>query len=264
MIIWRGWGWLALAVGVIVGITLDEASNAWFGVPTGMHYRDTHTWLWLLGGVISAPLCWFLGKWLERRETSKAPTVTDKATGQDMLLVGRNDLFWIPVKWWSLVWMVIAVVMVIPREKTTFIYPRSLWQDFELRHAETGLARLGYQGEAALLVKGKVTAWEQISDELVSHPVSKQATMPASLPVALVIHVDDGKSTDPVFVPNGPRLVLYPVSAAASSEKHPAPKLDQWRALVGQITTFHCTGADSELDAAGHMQAIRLTNCSEN
>jgi hypothetical protein len=264
MIIWRGWGWLALAVGVIVGISLDEASNAWFAIPAGEHYRDTHSWLWLLDGAIAAPLCWFLGKWLENREETKAQTVIDKQTGQEMLLLGRNDLFWIPVKWWSLVWVIIAVFMVIPREKTTLIYPRSLWQSFEMRHAETGLARLAYSSDIALLVNGKVTAWEEISGDAVSQPVSMQATSPSNRPVALVIHVDDGKSTNPTFVPDGPRLVLYPVSATTASAKHPAPKPDQWRALVGQIITFRCTGADSELNAEGHMRLIRLTNCGEN
>lgn len=260
MIIWRGWGWLALAIGVIVGISLDEASNAWFAVQAGEHYRDTHSWLWLLDGAITALLCWLLGKWLEKREEAKAQVVIDKETGQEIRLLGRNDLFWIPVKWWSLVWIAIAVLMIIPREKTTFIYPRSLWQDFQMRHTETGLAHLTYNGEAALLVKGKVTAQEALAEDR----SSQQTTLPAKPLAALVIHVDDGKTTDSVIVPDGPRLLLYPTTIREESDKHPAPKPDQWRALLGQIVTFHCTGADSDLDADGHMRLIRLTNCGEN
>lgn len=264
MIIWRGWGWLALAVGVIVSISLDEASNALFAVPSGEHYRDTHAWLWLLDGAIAAALCWVLGKWLERREEAKAQVVINKETKQEILVLGRNDLFWIPVKWWSLVWIVVAVFMIIPREKTTFIYPRSLWQDFQMRHTETGLSRLAYNGEAALLVKGKVTAWEALAGDSHAQQTTLSAIAPSNHSVALVIHVDDGKTTEPVILPEGPRLVLYPTTIAQGSDKHPATKPEEWRALVGQIVTFRCTGADSELDAAGHMRLIRLTNCGEN
>jgi hypothetical protein len=252
MIIWRGWGWLALVVFAIVSVAFDEATNAWFAVPAGEHYRDAHPWASLLGGLITSAACWYLGKWLEARELAKAQVVIDKETGQEMRLIGRNDMFWIPVKWWSVVWLVITVFMVIPREKVELTYPRTLWRDFETRHAETGLSDLAYNGKAVLLVKGEVTALE---------PVSAEAGVAG---MALAMHVDDGKTVSPVFVPEGPRLLLYPLPAAKATDKHPAPDMAEWRGMLGKIVTLRCTGAESELDTERRMRAIRMLDCSQN
>lgn len=59
--------------------------------------------------LISAIACWFAGTALERHALEKAQVVTDKETGQEMRLIGRHDMFWIPVKWWSVIYLVIGV-----------------------------------------------------------------------------------------------------------------------------------------------------------
>jgi hypothetical protein len=114
MVIWRGMGILALLVAILINVALNEGANNFFGVPEGFkHYRDAHSWVWLLGMSLSAAACWFLGRWVDARALRNAQVVTDKATGQDMHLVSRHDLFWIPIRWWSLVWLAVGVLMAL-------------------------------------------------------------------------------------------------------------------------------------------------------
>lgn len=106
MIIWRGMGILALLVAVAINVAINEAANGYFGVPEGFkHYRDAHGWLWLVGMTLSAAACWYLGAWLDAGARKDAQVLVDKETGQDVHLVARHDLFFIPVRWWALVWL---------------------------------------------------------------------------------------------------------------------------------------------------------------
>lgn len=110
MIIWRGYGVLALIVAAICNVAMEQATDGFYGIPEGFrHYREAHGWVWFVGMWASAVGCWFLGRWLEARELKSARVVTDKETGQDLHLIGRNDMFWIPVKWWSIIWALAGV-----------------------------------------------------------------------------------------------------------------------------------------------------------
>lgn len=114
MLIWRGKGFLALVLAIVINLTFNAAADATFGIPPGFkHYRDTHGWLWLAGMLATAVACWFLGIWLEKRALANSKILTDKATGQDVQLLARDDMFWIPVKWWSLVWLAVGLWMMV-------------------------------------------------------------------------------------------------------------------------------------------------------
>ena len=70
MIIWRGMGVLALVVAVALNVLVNESVNNLFGIPDGFkHYRDAHKYMWLVGMGLSAIACWYLGRWLDARET---------------------------------------------------------------------------------------------------------------------------------------------------------------------------------------------------
>lgn len=112
MLIWRGMGVLALVVAVVINMALNETAKAWIGFPEGVtRYHDLHSWFWMLGMGLSAIACWFLGRWLEARELKNAKLVTDQKTGETLHLISRHDLFWIPVKWWSVVWLAVGLVL---------------------------------------------------------------------------------------------------------------------------------------------------------
>jgi hypothetical protein len=114
MIIWRGWGVLALIIMALTAVAIEGILEATVGLPNGIkQYRVEHPWVWLVSFGLAAVFCWFAGTALERRELKNAKVVTDKETGQDIRLIGRNDMFWIPVKWWSVVYVVLAIVFVV-------------------------------------------------------------------------------------------------------------------------------------------------------
>lgn len=106
MLIWRGKGILALLIAVIINVTINEGANALYGIPDGFrHYRDAHPWIWLLGMGLSAVACWYFGLWLETDARRNAKLLLDPDTGQEVRLLSPDDLFWIPIKWWSVIWL---------------------------------------------------------------------------------------------------------------------------------------------------------------
>lgn len=110
MIVWRGCGLLALIIGAVINVGIEQLTDNFFLVPEGFkHYRDAHTWAWFVGMLLSAIACWVAGTALEKHALAKAQTVTDRETGQDLRLIGRDDMFWIPVKWWSVVYLALGV-----------------------------------------------------------------------------------------------------------------------------------------------------------
>jgi hypothetical protein len=114
MIIWRGYGVLAFIIAVLINLSIEGILEATVGLPKGIiQYRKEHSWVWLVGMGLSGIACWYVGKALDARELKNAKIVTDKETGQDIRLIGRNDLFWIPVKWWSVVWVILGIVLAI-------------------------------------------------------------------------------------------------------------------------------------------------------
>ena len=114
MIIWRGMGVLALVIAVALNVLVNESANNLFGIPDGFkHYRDENKYMWFVGMSLSAIACWYLGRWLDARETRNAKVVIDKETGQEIRLVSRHDLFWIPVKWWAVVWLVAGLWLML-------------------------------------------------------------------------------------------------------------------------------------------------------
>lgn len=114
MIVWRGKGLLVLLVGFVCSWLIEWLADSVFGIPEGrQHYREAHSWVWLLSMGSSAVACWFVGQQLEAHELKTAKVVIDKETGQDIRLVGRNDMFWIPVKWWAVVYLAIGVWLAI-------------------------------------------------------------------------------------------------------------------------------------------------------
>jgi hypothetical protein len=114
MIIWRGWGVLALIIMAVFGVGMEALLDATVGLPNGIkQYRAEHPWVELVSFGLSAIACWYVGTALERRELKNAKVVTDKETGQDVRLIGRHDLFWIPVKWWSVIWAVAGIYFAV-------------------------------------------------------------------------------------------------------------------------------------------------------
>ena len=99
MIIWNGWGLLALfipAIGTFLGMSI---SDALYG--TNQHPTVIAGMLFL-----SAVAVWLLGT-----KVNSAPerVLVDAQTGEEVRLKKQNSLFWIPMQWFAVVWIAAGV-----------------------------------------------------------------------------------------------------------------------------------------------------------
>ena len=104
MIVWRGYGILVVVM-AIIGILLGDflAASMW-GTPVTPEHKSAGM---LIGLLVAAALVFGLHVALER---SSAPrTYIDKATGREVRMKAKHDLFYIPVKYWSIVLVAIGL-----------------------------------------------------------------------------------------------------------------------------------------------------------
>lgn len=106
MIIWRGWGILALLIlgaggggGTGIGIALGGA-------------RSGGNWGTVVGFLLAAAALWLVGTAL-----NKPKSTMDPATGETTVHRNRHTLFWVPIQFLApfaaLVAVVVGVVLVV-------------------------------------------------------------------------------------------------------------------------------------------------------
>ncbi len=105
MIIWSGWGILTLLIlgGVpILGIgILDQVLHL-------SPERGELPWTVIVTLTLAAALNWWLGK---RLNSDPGRELVDAATGQRIILRRRHALFWIPMQYWSVLPLLLAVLL---------------------------------------------------------------------------------------------------------------------------------------------------------
>ena len=100
MIVWRGWGILsiviALAAMAAVGMTTSLPANSW-------------TWRWhaAVALLVGAGVNFWAGWRLNRR----GRLVVDGASGRHFEVRGRHDLFFIPMEYWTVVFVIGAAAL---------------------------------------------------------------------------------------------------------------------------------------------------------
>lgn len=100
MIVWSGWGILVVPLVVVtVGI---------FGFATGAAGLNEVGGI-IAGFLVAAPLTWLLGQKLNGPDASR--TLVDPETGEAVVLRRRHSLFFIPVQYWSIPCVILAVVL---------------------------------------------------------------------------------------------------------------------------------------------------------
>ena len=98
MIIWRGWGFLA-AVLLFGGLVAAQLTAEAIG-GEGAYQRNSL----LLGGLglaAGGAVTFLLARWLEGRNPPRS--LVDQATGEQVVVQRRDDLFFIPMKYWGIV-----------------------------------------------------------------------------------------------------------------------------------------------------------------
>ncbi|MGO4270691.1 hypothetical protein AB4Z22_12730 [Paenibacillus sp. TAF58] len=104
MVIWKGWGILAVVIagaGFIVGILIESLI---YGSSKGV----VHGWPYTLTLIAAAVGIWFSGKALNK---SAGRVLVDQQTNQQFKMGTPHSLFFIPMQYWAFLLGVIAIAM---------------------------------------------------------------------------------------------------------------------------------------------------------
>ena len=104
MIIWRGLGFFVFVIGFGSLILTEFVSET---ITHNDRFYQEHGWIVMLGMFLAAVLTYAFHCLLVRR---KDRTVIDKETGEEFVLRSDDSLFFIPVRWWPLVFVIVGVV----------------------------------------------------------------------------------------------------------------------------------------------------------
>ena len=104
MIFWTGFGFLVAIIGFATLILTELVSES---ITKNEQFYQENSWVILVGMTIAAVLTFGLHKILSLK---KPKIVIDKETGQEMELRGSHSLFFIPVKWWPVAFIVLGFI----------------------------------------------------------------------------------------------------------------------------------------------------------
>ena len=106
MIIWSGLGFLVPVIGCAALLFTGLISEKIAG---DAQFVQQHGWLSGVGMLVAAPLTYGFHRLLLLQ---KGRVVIDKETGHEVVLRSKHSLFFVPVKWWPVVFAVLGVVFV--------------------------------------------------------------------------------------------------------------------------------------------------------
>ena len=108
MLIWRGWGIVAVVL-LFGGLLVAQlVVNAVAGEGT---YEGNSQLYGGIGFVLGGVATFILGRWLERRNPPRQ--LIDPATGEQVELHTKNDFFWIPMTTWGLIGIVGGLILAV-------------------------------------------------------------------------------------------------------------------------------------------------------
>ncbi len=103
MLVWRGYGILALVIGAAGAIGAGLVAQA---LPKAGDAQDNL--LLAAGFLLAAVVNWFVGVRLNR---APGRLLVDPATGERVVLRARHSLFFLEMQWWSLVMLGLAALL---------------------------------------------------------------------------------------------------------------------------------------------------------
>jgi hypothetical protein len=110
MLIWRGYGILVAFLTVVSYMVVRSSAEHLWGSPLSNEFRPG---VELTALLLAAGLVYALHVAINR--FSEPRVVIDKSTGQEMHLVSKHDLFFIPVRFWPYILAVLGVVFFFQR-----------------------------------------------------------------------------------------------------------------------------------------------------
>lgn len=106
MVIWQGWGVLALLIPALAVFM----SGALGGALLGAEAASMQHWVTAAGLILSAALVWVVGKKLN---DAPGRVLVDPKTGQAVELKPRHTLFWIPMQWIAVAIVAVAAFVAL-------------------------------------------------------------------------------------------------------------------------------------------------------
>lgn len=104
MIIWSGLGFLVPIIGLGCLFLAQVATGSLF---QDTAYYQNNGWPKLAGLLTAAALTYLLSTLLDRQP---GRAVIDKTTGRELVLKPRHSLFFVPLKYWSYVFVALGIV----------------------------------------------------------------------------------------------------------------------------------------------------------
>ena len=105
LLIWKGWGILA----VLIPVAFLILSQLGFDAIYSKGFYETHSsWIVPLALLLSTPLIYFIGNKLNNKP---GRLLTDPKTNEEIVLKDTHDLFWIPLQYWSFIIGIITIYM---------------------------------------------------------------------------------------------------------------------------------------------------------
>jgi hypothetical protein len=108
VIIWRGWGFLA-AIFLFGGLLVTQLVVD--GVAGQGTYSNNSAVFGGIGAMVGGAVTLAVARWLERRNPPRQ--LVDPATGEGVRLQSRDDLFFIPMKFWGLIGIVGGAIIAL-------------------------------------------------------------------------------------------------------------------------------------------------------
>jgi hypothetical protein len=110
MLIWRGFGIMVIVIAAVALFAAMAAGEALWGTPLA---PDKSRLTFAIGMAAAAAGVWGFHMLLASRSSGR--TVVDKETGEEIVLRPKHDLFFIPVKYWTFLLLVLGAFFLIPQ-----------------------------------------------------------------------------------------------------------------------------------------------------
>ncbi|MDD3598331.1 hypothetical protein [Sulfuricurvum sp.] len=104
MIIWKGWGILAVLILLVCSVLVELASDAMFGAG----FYKSSAMAMPLAFVLSAGIVYIVGVKLNNRP---GKILIDPENNQETELKTTHSMFWIPMQYWSFIFVALALWM---------------------------------------------------------------------------------------------------------------------------------------------------------
>jgi len=104
MIVWQGFGFLVAVVGIAILALTEYVVRI---ITKNEVYYQAHGWPKLLGLWLAAAAIFGIAKYFDSRP---AKVVIEKDTGREVVLKQAHSLFFVPMKYWTYVFLSLGVV----------------------------------------------------------------------------------------------------------------------------------------------------------